>query len=1402
MPDIIITPSIGKLEFVDNSAQTTRRHSFTLDHSDGLVLDAPLSAAAISAPLNVINVTVNNNNVNYPIILASGSAEVNAKTLIMDGAGGTYNPFTNTATIDISGNAATATNATQLNGQADSFYTNIPARLGYTPVNKAGDTVTGNLVINGNFTVTGTTTLFSASNVYISSSQLVIDDNIITLNAFSPFLRYAGIEMIDSGSATTSSILWDSQNDYFFLTGSGVNGKIITGPDTQGSLTSGKIVKATGTNIIGDSIISDNGSAISIAGTISANNLSGTNTGDQTVGDATLTVGAGTGISLSASPTFTANATSAKTITITNSGVTAITTNTGLSTNASATGAVTITNTGVTSNVAGTGISVSGATGAVTITNSGVTSAVAGTGVGVSAATGAVTFSIGQAVGTGNIPTFAGANLNGQLQVNHTTPTSILRIYSGGSTAWTVGVGDTSGTYFNISADFGSVLINKSTGNIWISGSGINNTVLHSGTTSAPNLSIGGNAATATAANAISFTEVELNAPVTVSGTWNTGNGSQWGEPKFGTSFNQYRYADGNGPYVEYNIPANHHACFISQLQWDTGGYADCHGVQSDGDLVFLRRINTRQLVENSDHGNTIQHDGATVTFVGSGLQAFSKIRITNRSGRIHMTGIAFTRQIDDGYEGTGMVHPAQISHQGAGSGLDADLLDGYSSATANTANTIVLRDASGNFSAGTITATLSGNASTVTNGFYTTGGQTIAGITYFSNTESINLYGIRGRFTNEYIHLYNKVGVGHPGGWGQGESSTPNQGLSTYGGITVAYGTNATSIFYGNVGIGTTVVNARVESYYSSNAITFNYLATNLNNNSPIPVYGFDVTNGSGETRSIKAGIGYERHLTNGRGTLHFYNDSTNDTASLTGNRTTAGDIKMSLDNSGNLGIGTTTPATKLDVYGPVSLRGTTVLTTNFDLNAGNANDIYGNIRVLRGASLNDGMYIGYGGAGGNLKFFSNSGTTEFMTVATTGNVGIGSTNPAALLNIRASVPSGTISAIAGTNLQIDSNTSSYISFINTADNGTYAGLVFTDNNNGGYIVFRNYTGDVTNGSDSLIYGTYQDHIFQTGTTAGVNSRNEAMRIKNSGNVGIGSNNPQYKLDVNGTFNATGTSTLAGVSITGTINSSATEAVRVNNNSGYISIYNSAGTTRTGYIQGLTGGSLTLSAENGALLQFLVGGTERLRIDTSGNVGIGTTSPSSRVHIYENANRVTYITQNNNHTARFEAYGTATAIDTTASNGIFFRINGGDIVKFAANGYVGINTNNPTARLQVVQGNSGGVAAILLSSDESTIQGPSANTQIRMGSNLVLNASGIIPIGTNGSERVRIDSSGNVGVGTTAPGQKLDVEGRIRTRGASGSGGFEIGAATTGAAKWRIEWDSASDSLDFNWVG
>ena len=50
------------------------------------------------------------------------------------------------------------------------------------------------------------------------------------------------------------------------------------------------------------------------------------------------------------------------------------------------------------------------------------------------------------------------------------------------------------------------------------------------------------------------------------------------------------------------------------------------------------------------------------------------------------------------------------LTVDGTGSGIDADTLDGLNSATANTVSTIVARDASGNFAAGTITAALTGN--------------------------------------------------------------------------------------------------------------------------------------------------------------------------------------------------------------------------------------------------------------------------------------------------------------------------------------------------------------------------------------------------------------------------------------------------------------------------------------------------------------------------------------------------------------------------------------------------------------------------------------------------------------------------------------------------------------------
>jgi hypothetical protein len=156
--------------------------------------------------------------------------------------------------------------------------------------------------------------------------------------------------------------------------------------------------------------------------------------------------------------------------------------------------------------------------------------------------------------------------------------------------------------------------------------------------------------------------EININSPNAVSGSWSEySDTGEWGPPKFNTTYNNRRYNDAPG-YVQYNIPSGMSTAYISQLQWDSGGYADIHGVQADGDLVFLRRINTFQNIENSNHGDPNSYDGSTITLAGTGLENFSAIRITNKAGRFHMTGMAFTPEKNQGMEGTGIIHPAQVS--------------------------------------------------------------------------------------------------------------------------------------------------------------------------------------------------------------------------------------------------------------------------------------------------------------------------------------------------------------------------------------------------------------------------------------------------------------------------------------------------------------------------------------------------------------------------------------------------------------------------------------------------------------------------------------------------------------------------------------------------------------------
>jgi hypothetical protein len=123
----------------------------------------------------------------------------------------------------------------------------------------------GDLYVSGNLQVLG-----SSTNVNMESHTVNIGDNIILVNAYSPFQQYAGLAAYDSGSSGTSgSLLWDSLHDYWmFVSSSGQSSKLVgTTAGTYGSevnLTSGTFPIATANNTIGDSLLTYSGTTLAL----------------------------------------------------------------------------------------------------------------------------------------------------------------------------------------------------------------------------------------------------------------------------------------------------------------------------------------------------------------------------------------------------------------------------------------------------------------------------------------------------------------------------------------------------------------------------------------------------------------------------------------------------------------------------------------------------------------------------------------------------------------------------------------------------------------------------------------------------------------------------------------------------------------------------------------------------------------------------------------------------------------------------------------------------------------------------------------------------------------------------------------------------------------------------------
>ena len=281
-------------------------------------------------------------------------------------------------------------------------------------------------------------------------------------------------------------------------------------------------------------------------------------------------------------------------------------------------------------------------------------------------------------------------------------------------------------------------------------------------------------------------------------------------------------------------------------------------------------------------------------------------------------------------------------------------------------------------------------------------------------------------------------------------------------------------------------------------------------------------------------------------------------------------------------------------------------------------------------------------------------------------------------------------------------------------------------------------------------------------------------------------------------------------------------------NNASYLNVTANAATTSLDAGKFGTGTYLPMT--------FLTGGSERVRIDTSGNVGIGKSNPVSKLDIVGDVTATAQFIQTSAGTSTisytFGGQTTKTGMGCPADGTLaFYAGTTTERVRIDSSGNVGIGTSSPAQRLHVTSaGTSDGVIQLGGTASNgyfSQINQNANNLQLiangdqafraSLGTN---NGTGNITFLTAGlttgnTERMRIDSSGNVGIGTSSPSVRFDVVGgrasftpnseqyaiqlRYNTSTAGcwiGSPGTDMFAVTTAGGGERMRIDSSGNLL------
>ena len=362
---------------------------------------------------------------------------------------------------------------------------------------------------------------------------------------------------------------------------------------------------------------------------------------------------------------------------------------------------------------------------------------------------------------------------------------------------------------------------------------------------------------------------------------------------------------------------------------------------------------------------------------------------------------------------------------------------------------------------------------------------------------------------------------------------------------------------------------------------------------------------------------------------------------------------------------------------------------------------------------------------------------------------------------------------------------------------------------------------------------------------------------IDSNGRVGIGEANPSHKLDIVGNSNQIVTSRVSnpdvGVRLSAYTNQHAEIRVetnhplvfKTNGNNERLRIENSGaasfkgGTVLVEATSNTANAQLSLGRPNSTSAGYIRyinnenamafrtnGSGEDMRLDSSGRLGLGTTLPSTALHVNSTNNFTiagTIQTNAGNSYVSFVDNGTTAGHVRCGSQGNDFVVNaGGDRrMQITSAGNVGIGVTNPQARLEIGGTETAGVPAIDVSTyaadvtDTSDIVlSPNGVIRAQDSINNVVNSGGFYTWNIGGtddkagkagsSESMRLDASGNLKLGgstiSTSPNINLKADGQGEFAAGnvvlkSGSGYSSVEVKNT-AQRYSLGTDGATNNL------